>query len=1017
MRTFVPINKIQRLISMKKIVLTLSITLLAFSFLLSQVVNDECDTAISVLANGCSEVGEYTVVDATPSGFGAAPCMTNVSHDVWFSFVAVAPDATITVIGNSGAGGGGTLSAPEIALYSGNCGGTINQEQCETNTANNGILELYKGGLTVGQTYYIRVDGRNNVTGTFELCVANYNPPVNPGSDCDGAQEGAFLCDKSSFVVPSISGAGNDADEISDSCLGGFGGNSESNSTWFKWTCDVTGPLTFTLAPTNLADDLDFVVYELPNGVDNCGGKIVRKCMAAGDSTFPSPCMGPTGLRTSANGDTEEPGCGGGNDSWLSPLNMQAGVSYALAINNFTSTGNGFSIEFGGDGTFQGPEADFTINDADNVVCMGADITVTDASFANNGNNIIGYSWNFGVDAVPATAGGIGSHDVVYNSVGTKSIVLTVENNLGCIITKIKQIVIDPCCETDNAMDINGIANELECFDDPNGAIDLTVVSPFPISSYEWNTGANTEDVNGLTGGDYTVTITNQFCEEEASFNVFSPPAFEFDTIMTLATCNGGSDGTLTLNVTGATPPFEFNWNGGGFVLNDNFRGGLIIGLYNVTVRDANNCEKGLTLEVEELVLELDPDVSAVFPPSCFGFSDGRIELIIDNGLAPFQFDWNDGNGYVSDNSIENIAEGNYLIDVLDANGCEGQFNFFVDDPDLLEVDLDSTDVSCFGLSDGIITPTTTGGTYPYSYLWSDNQTDSVAIDLVAGIYTVTITDANGCIVQDEIEVVEPPELFIDSTTVVDVLCYGDSTGQITVYASGGNPPYFYSYDGLNFQDDSVLVNVPAGVHPVTVLDGMECTTILDVSINQPLELIAMAGEDLTVSLGYSIEIEGAHSPPFRYVDTEWTPDYNLNCNDCFQPTATPYETTTYYMNITDEDGCMDTDTMTIFVNKERPIFIPNAFTPNDDGINDIFTAYGGPALLQIDELQIFDRWGGLVYRGNNLPGGNDANLSGWDGTWNGKDMNLGVYVYLMRIRFVDGFLGLYKGDVTLLQE
>jgi outer membrane protein OmpA-like peptidoglycan-associated protein len=366
--------------------------------------------------------------------------MGGVYHDVWFRFVTVAPDVTITVMGNTRFAPGGTLSRPEVSLYAGSCKGTITELQCESDNAGKGIVELYKGGLTVGQTYYIRIDGRNNSKGSFKLCTTNYNPPVNPGSDCVSR---AFLCDKSPFVVQSIVGAGKDPDELSDSCLGNnLDANSESNSTWFAWTAGSTGSLTFALTPTNPTDDLDFVVYELPNGINNCKGKIVMRCMAAGDFNYPSPCMGPTGLREGAHDKRENPGCGPGKDGWLSPLEMVEGKSYALVVNNFTSTGNGFSIAWGGTGMFQGPVADFMTDDADNVIGLGHQISFTDAS-SSHFSNIVDYAWNFGVDALPATANGNEAHIVKYDSPGTKSVVLTVKNDLGCVVTRIMDVEVE----------------------------------------------------------------------------------------------------------------------------------------------------------------------------------------------------------------------------------------------------------------------------------------------------------------------------------------------------------------------------------------------------------------------------------------------------------------------------------------------------------------------------------------------------------------------------------------------
>ncbi len=969
----------------------------------AQPTNDDCENPIPIndVAEWCSGFGQYTNVGATDSGYGTASCMNGAVNDVWFTFIAIAPDVSIFIEGDINGAAGGTLSAPQAALYTNTCGGTINELACISDNGSAGIIELYKGGLTVGETYLIRVDGRLSETGTFRFCIRNYNPPVLPGGDCETR---AFLCETSSFTIPTIADAGSDDSELNGTCLGG-----ESNSTWFAWTCGTSGSLTFSLSPTNASDDLDFVVYELPNGLNDCSVKNEVRCMAAS-------CPGATGLNSTSSDTNEPPNCPPSNDGWLQQLNMQQGMSYALAINNFTATGNGFSIDFGGTGEFEGPQIAIDLNTSNNTICMGEDLVISEMSTTTQGT-IVGQSWNFGVDADPPTAGGSGPHTVSYNSVGSKSIALTVENSLGCIVTEIIEFTVDPCCETVNAMDISSSINNLECYDDPNGAIDLNINSPFPITSINWDTGADTEDLSGLTGGDYMVTITNQFCEEELTFTVPSPPPFTIDTVMTLATCGGGSDGTLTINVTGATPPFLFDWNdGNGFTTNNQYNN-LPIGFYDVTIRDDNGCEKDLTLEVKELELELDPTVDAVTPPSCFGYDDGSIQLVIANGQAPFLFDWNDGNGFTSDNTMTGIVEATFFVDVMDANGCmgTGQFELIVTPPLPLELDLDSVDVSCFGEADGSIVPLVQGGVGGYQYGWIDGQTDSIATGLTAGNYTVTVLDANGCEIIDSVEVVQPPELGIVSIDVVDVVCFGDSTGQFTVQAFGGNPPYMYSVDGINFQTDSILMDVPAGTFGVTVMDGMGCTDSRNATINQPLELIADAGEDLTVNLGYSIQIQGSHSPPNKPVAIEWTPAEGLSCTDCFMPMAAPVITTQYTLMITDSTGCVDVDSMTVIVDPVRPIYVPNAFSPNGDGTNDFFTAYAGPAGRRIKNMKVFDRWGGLVFDRDDIPLDEFAN-AGWDGTFNGKEMDPQVYAYVIELEFIDDFIGLYKGDITLMR-
>jgi hypothetical protein len=270
----------------------------------AQVPNDECDNAIVIQPRNvgidiCSNVAQYTTINATPGTLGAATCFANTAQDVWFSFLAIGTDLTVTIFGN---GSGGTLRVPEIALYvSDNCQ-SYQQWACASdrndNSPNNHIVNLYKGGITPGDRYLIRVQGRD--AGTFKICLNNYNAPANPRSDCP---QSSILCDKSPFKVQSVVGAGNNPREMDDAtCFGGgASGNVESNSTWFKWTCQQSGSLTFDLTPDRPEDDLDFVVYELTGGIETCVPKVLLRCMASGDFTFPSSCMGPTGLR---NGET-----------------------------------------------------------------------------------------------------------------------------------------------------------------------------------------------------------------------------------------------------------------------------------------------------------------------------------------------------------------------------------------------------------------------------------------------------------------------------------------------------------------------------------------------------------------------------------------------------------------------------------------------------------------------------------------------------------------------------------------
>jgi gliding motility-associated-like protein len=986
---------------------------LSFFFSLSlwaQPVNDDCENAILIeMLNGCSPVEAYTSAGATPSGYSGASCFANGENDVWFTFTPRATDVTITIIGATRGGApGGTLRQPEVALYLGNCGGTITEEECARDQNGSNIVELYKGGLAVGVPYLIRVQAPNGETGSFQICINNFNPPVEPGSDCATA---SVLCNKESFIVQSVTGAGDDPTESNGaSCFGiSSGANVESNSTWFVWTAANDGNLTFTLTPNNAVDDLDFIVYELPNGPTDCSDKVILRCMASGDFNFPSRCMGPTGLNN-ANTDISEPaGCGNiTQNNFLAPLDMLEGRTYALMINNFTSTGNGFEISFGGTGEFLGPQADFRTDIPE--TCTGQAIVFEDASTYALGS-IIDWEWSFGPSASPATASGRGNHTVNYGSPGLKSIVLTVTSGEGCQVTTIKTIRVT-CCP--DQFEVTPDVSDVLCPSGSTGIINLDVNNNFAPLNYEWSDGSDTEDINGLMVGNYEVTITDgATCDTVLNFLVEGPDAFEFDTLITMPTCDGGTDGVLELLTTGGTAPYTFNFENQGFGPENRFEN-LRSDIYQLVMRDANNCEVDLDIPVLELQLVLDPSVNPVSPPSCTGFSDGQIEVIIDNGLPAYQYNWGDGRGFVNENSLRQVSAGVFTVEVRDANLCEGFFEFDMNDPPPLALDFDQRNASCNGFSDGVITALASGGVGNYSYQWASGQRDSIIRNLSVGSYFITVLDGNDCEIQDQVEITEPPLLDVAVTNTEDIICFGDSTGLMTLMGIGGTPPYEYSPNGIFFQSQPTLTGLPANRYLAFVLDAGGCLDSIEVELTQPPALIVELGEDRTIKLGESTVLRAITTD--QGVSFGWmsNPTDSLSCQNCPDPRIMPVVDTRYFVTITNGDNCSAQDSVTILVDDARPIYIPNVFSPNNDGKNDYFTVYGGPAAEQILNMKVFDRWGNLVFDRENIAFGQEG--AGWDGRFNGQKMPPGTYVYLIDVQFINGTTIQYKGDITLIR-
>ena len=174
------------------------------------------------------------------------------------------------------------------------------------------------------------------------------------------------------------------------------------------------------------------------------------------------------------------------------------------------------------------------------------------------------------------------------------------------------------------------------------------------------------------------------------------------------------------------------------------------------------------------------------------------------------------------------------------------------------------------------------------------------------------------------------------------------------------------------------------------------------------------AGPDHTIELGDSVTLSGLVYPLFGQ-EVLWTPDYNINCTDCIRPVVRPYETTVYTLTATDPNtGCEKEDDVLVVVEKVRGVFLPNAFSPNGDGINDVFTVLAHQGVKEVLDMKIFDRWGNLIYDRQNFQPNFLKN--GWDGSFRGKDMDPAVFAYLAEVEFLDGERIFYKGDVTLVR-
>ena len=528
-----------------------------------QAAYDECINAFPLgeIDQYCSASGEFTTVGATTSSQPKPFCHPDsMQRDVWFSFIATATDVSIQVIGSLPRDGGGTITNPQFALYDGSCSNGT-ELACASDAFDVNVVETFEDELIPGNLYFIRVGARDGIEGSFMLCVELFNNVPEPQSDC---VDGVLLCDKSPFTVTSLIGAGDDTNEIDrDNCI-----QEEFSSVWYRWTCDEPGSLGFVLTPNNPVDDLDFAVFELPGGIDDCAGKQSIRCMASGEN-ISAPladwerCSGATGLVDGDPDIEEQPGCDPGDNNFASSFQMEAGKSYALIVNNFTNTGNGFSIVWTGTGTFVGPEASFTVDPESGSQCDIDQLQFVSTSSLTPGSTA-DFEWFFGNFASPNQASGPGPHNITYAGFGEKKVTLRLTSSDGCVVTETRSIFIESCCEQSEPLEAgNPFTVDPICPGTATGSFDIPINSGEPEFFFSVDGGPFLPDSESenLPAGEYTVFIQNiKGCEDTVVVDLQDPPAFEVE-IGDDQTVDFGQSFRVTsfVNLPGN---FTFEWSG-----------------------------------------------------------------------------------------------------------------------------------------------------------------------------------------------------------------------------------------------------------------------------------------------------------------------------------------------------------------------------------------------------------------------------------------------------------------------
>ncbi len=472
---------------------------------------------------------------------------------------------------------------------------------------------------------------------------------------------------------------------------------------------------------------------------------------------------------------------------------------------------------------------------------------------------------------------------------------LTVTDQNGCtatISTAISQLA--------DALSSTGTTTNIKCYGDNNGAINVTTTAGTVPYTFSWSSGETTEDLSNLSAGDYTVTITDSVgCILTNQYHITQPVSALSATISpTNILCFDDSTGSLDLNVTGGTAPFYYTWSNGASTEDLT---SLTAGLYQVNIIDANGCTTSSSTNITQpqAPLTLAAEIQNL---ACYNDNNGAISVTIAGGSAPYSYQWSNG---AVNTTISGLAQGVYQLTVTDANGCQLTQTFNVLQPIALNVNPTTVAVFCKGNSTGSINLNPTGGTAPFNALWSSGASGNVLLNVPAGSYTYTLTDANLCSVAGTITITEPASTISLTSSNLQVNCFGGQTGAIDITANGGIAPYTYNWNNGAISED--INNLNAGNYTVIVTDANGCTLNTTYSIQQPVASISLQGSITNIACNagnngaISVTISGG-TVPYTYSWNNGASTLNLQSLSAGN----------YSMLVTDANGCTSTTVYTV---------------------------------------------------------------------------------------------------------
>jgi gliding motility-associated-like protein len=803
-----------------------------------------------------------------------------------------------------------------------------------------------------------------------------------------------------------------------------------TNTNFAQWDLDPNGCIIYnTLSTTPVTSFLDTICYIATDGVNTINAYVITSIVATGscaanaadtdndgvcdanDPDINDPCI-PNSFDMNENGvcDFLEP-----NVVSTTYLETEVSTSNNTACINLPATFDAANTTYAfcdnSDGNFtrnvtagtytvtvtdakgctysaeivvsEPPILDSTVSGT-NVNCFGGADGETNVTVAG-GTPPYSYLWSDATAQTTDTATGL--------IAGTYSVTVTDANM--CTMESSINIV-----QPSAALQITSIAQTfIGCADSNEGEAQVIATGGTPPYIYDWISGDSANNIANLATGTYTVIITDaNGCTIDGTVDIveYAPMAVTATSID--ATCFDGSNGFAEVTLisggagTGNLSDYTYLWSANNQTTS--FTNNLSVGEHFITVTDVVGCTAIDTITISSPTEVISS--TEIGNVSCSNTAEGWAKVTADGGIAPYTYQWDFAAGLATVDSIFGLAPGGYGVTVTDANGCTSVSYAFINPILAMSIAFDVVNNNCYADLDGIITANVTGGDAPYIYIWSTGNTTTVnSVDsLYTGYHSVTVTDANGCTANSGTLVFGSPELTID-VDVMDVNCFGDRNGSIVITGAGGDLPYTYSFNGLDFGDSNYEGGLFPGNYDIAIQDANGCITNLNsVLVDEPLELEAIiypSANIINVDLGDSIQLNSELLNGIGGITYQWEALYNdstlVGCNNCPSPIIYTLENDRYLLTATDANGCVDTADVSINVPRDRDIFVPSGFTPNGDNINDVLMAHGTSGTW-VRSFRVFDRLGELVFRKDGFQINSTETDVVWDGTFKGKNMN-----------------------------